>query len=144
MLSARGVEDAPTPEDQPARSSAFRRKILQIYRGKCTACGIELQLPEPAISLVEAAHIVPFCDSHDDHPSNGLALCKNHHWAMDSKLIAPSPKGFWVASPRLLPHRSRGEQELAGLDGRVVLPPAEPAFAPRTAGLELRLRELLR
>jgi len=28
-----------------------------------------------------------------DHPSNGIALCKNHHSAMDQYLIAPEPEG---------------------------------------------------
>jgi len=32
------------------------------------------------LSLVEAAHIIPFGESQNDKPDNGLALCPNHHW----------------------------------------------------------------
>jgi HNH endonuclease len=40
-------------------------------------------------SVVEAAHLVPFNVTRDDNPNNGLALCPNHHRAMDRFLIAP-------------------------------------------------------
>jgi len=33
--------------------------------------------------LNTATHLIPFSESRNDHPTNGLALCKNHHWAMD-------------------------------------------------------------
>jgi len=30
-----------------------------------------------------AAHLIPFSASRNDHPTNGLALCKNHLGTMD-------------------------------------------------------------
>lgn len=78
-----------------------------------------------------------------DHPSNGLALCKNHHWAMDRFLIAPGTDGAWRTSPRLIPHRSPGEQSLAGLRGQAVLAPREVAFMPALAALDWRCSRLL-
>jgi predicted restriction endonuclease len=30
-----------------------------------------------------AAHLIPFSESRNDHPTNGLALCKKHCLAMD-------------------------------------------------------------
>ena len=89
----------------PGRDAAFRRTILEIYDYTCSACGIRLMLTEQ-LSLVEAAHIIPFGISRNDKPTNGLALCPNHHWAMDRHLISPCPDkehvaGVWRVNPRL-------------------------------------------
>jgi putative restriction endonuclease len=40
-------------------------------------------MPDPPL-LVEAAHILPFAEFHYDHPRNGIALCRNHHWGFDN------------------------------------------------------------
>lgn len=120
------------------RSSAFRKKILEIYDYQCAACGLRIRLPDSDLTFVDAAHLIPFSQSSDDHPTNGLALCKNHHWAMDRHLIAPSPGGLWTASRSLIRHRSPGEAQLLDLDGSRLLPPIEPAFAPSAQGLQWR------
>ena len=127
---------------QPGRSAAFRKIVIEIYGYRCAACGLELGTGSLPLGLVEAAHLVPFSESRNDHPTNGMALCKNHHWAMDSHLIAPSTDGVWHRSRRLIPHRSRGEQELAELDGRQVIPPVEQAFRPARQGLEWRCAKM--
>lgn len=44
-----------------------------------------------ATTLVEEAHLIPFGESRNDKPTKGMALCPNHHWAMDRHLIAPCP-----------------------------------------------------
>ncbi len=38
------------------------------------------------VALVEAVHIHQFANSKNDNISNGLALCRNHHWAFDQGL----------------------------------------------------------
>lgn len=134
--------DAPR---RPGRAQAFRRKVLEIYDYQCAACGLRIKLPDVSdLTFVDAAHIVPFAESHSDHPTNGLALCKNHHWAMDRFLIAPCPGGVWQASPCLIAHRSKGEEELAALGGRALLPPSDAAFQPSPAALEWRCGRLIR
>lgn len=88
-----GVNTCPVPEetesDRQARSAAFRHLVVDLYRHQCAACGVRVQVA--ASSLVEAAHLIPFRETHDDRPVNGIALCPNHHWAMDRNLIAPCP-----------------------------------------------------
>jgi len=59
-------------EEPPGRDAAFRRTVLEIYDYTCAACGIRLLL-NSALSLVEAAHIIPFSVSRNDKPTNGLA-----------------------------------------------------------------------
>ena len=74
-------------EVTPARSAAFAKIVKQVYDFRCAACGERIIVGNT--HFVDAAHLIPFSVSYNDHPSNGMALCKNHHWAMDQKLIAP-------------------------------------------------------
>jgi putative restriction endonuclease len=128
-------------EDEPefGRSPAFRRKILEIYDHQCAACGLRIKLPAAYdVSFIDAAHLVPFSVAPNDHPTNGLALCKNHHWAMDRDIIAPGPDLHWHVTKRLDPRRSNGEKELHDLAGKSLLLPKDPAFHPDEKGLVWR------
>ena len=126
------------------RSPAFRRKILEIYDHQCAACGLRIKLPAAQdVSFIDAAHLIPFSESHNDHPTNGLALCKNHHWAMDRNLIAPCPDHHWSVSLILDPRRSTGEQELRNLAGKSLLLPQDQAFHPDADGLKWRCEQLI-
>ena len=92
-----------TDDKQPSgRSQGFRRKVLEIYDFQCAACGLRINIPEVLDgTFIDAAHLIPFSESRNDHPTNGLALCKNHHWAMDRYLIAPSIEGGYRRCARL-------------------------------------------
>lgn len=128
-------------EDTPeyGRSPAFRRLILEIYDHQCAACGLRIRLASGNdVSFIDAAHLIPFAKSRNDHPTNGLALCKNHHWAMDRDIIAPGPDFHWHVSMLIEPRRSNGEKELAELSGKSLLLPKDPAFHPDEEGLRWR------
>ena len=125
------------------RSPAFRRKILAIYDHQCAACGLRIKLPAGNdVSFIDAAHLIPFSESQNDHPTNGLALCKNHHWAMDRNLIAPCPDHHWHVSKILDPRRSSGEKELIALSRQALLLPQDEAFHPHAEGLKWRCEQL--
>ena len=137
------MEEDPLPA-LPGRSSGFRRKILEIYDCQCAAFGLRIRLPQTDdLTFVDAAHLIPFTSSFNDHPTNGIALCKNHHWAMDRSLIAPSPDLSWIVSPHLDERRSDGEKSLIALKGKRVLPPSELAFSPTREALQWRVERLL-
>ena len=51
-------------EMPPGRDAAFRRTILEVYDYRCAACGIRVLLNH-AMSLVEAAHLIPFPDRNE-------------------------------------------------------------------------------
>jgi putative restriction endonuclease len=138
--------DLLVAEDTPeyGRSPAFRRKILAIYDHQCAACGLRIRLPAGNdVSFIDAAHLIPFAESGNDHPTNGLALCKNHHWAMDRNLIAPDPDHHWQVSKILDPRRSNGEKELIALSGQALLLPQDEAFHPDVDGLRWRCERLI-
>ncbi len=125
----------------PGRSAGFRRIVVQAYEHQCAACGLRLRRPDGA-TIVDAAHIIPFSESQNDHPRNGLALCKNHHWAMDRSLIAPSPDHLWLVSQEL-DSRQAGEMELISLSNRSLILPKEKAYHPLPEALEWRKVRLI-
>jgi putative restriction endonuclease len=134
------TKEDQTAYESPGRSSGFRKVVVQAYEHQCAACGLRLRRPDGA-TIVDAAHIIPFSESHNDHPRNGLALCKNHHWAMDRSLIAPSPDYNWLVSQEL-DSRQAGEMELISLSNRPLILPKEKAYHPLPEALEWRKARL--
>ncbi|MDP1624356.1 MAG: HNH endonuclease [bacterium] len=67
------------------RDIRFRFQIVPLYRFSCALCEVKMLLPS-GITLVEAAHIHQFAHSKNDDVNNGMALCRNHHWAFDQGL----------------------------------------------------------
>ena len=69
-----------------ARSLAFRKSVLTQYGNRCAICRAGLLAPA-GLYGVEAAHVVPRSEWGADDVRNGIALCKNHHWAFDAGLF---------------------------------------------------------
>lgn len=61
------------PEPREARSRAFRELVLEAYDYRCAASRLRYITPDYRY-LVEAAHLIPFAESQDDRPTNGIAL----------------------------------------------------------------------
>jgi len=142
----RRAANAMQEELPPGRDAAFRRTILEVYDFRCAACGVRVLLNQQ-LSLVEAAHLIPFSVSRNDRPTNGVALCPNHHWAMDRHLIAPCPDprrraGVWRVNDRQLDDRIEGQRDLVALEGRPVIPPSEEKFFPAPESLLWREEHL--
>lgn len=144
MATSQAVSKTDTLRDElpPGRDSAFRRTILEIYDYRCAACGIRVVL-DSQVTLVEAAHLIPFRVSQNDKPTNGVALCPNHHWAMDRHLIAPCPDarrraGIWRVNENRLDDRIEGQRDLVALSGKAVIPPSEQKFYPAAESLRWR------
>jgi putative restriction endonuclease len=152
QLAAIAAERTPLPkadevhdELPPGRDAAFRRTILEVYDYRCAACGIRVLLGQQ-LSLVQAAHLIPFGMSRNDKPNNGVALCPNHHWAMDQHAIAPCSDsrhraGVWRVQAGL-DDRIEGQKDLMSLSGRPLLPTREEKFYPAPEGLRWRCDHL--
>ncbi|MBI1333803.1 MAG: hypothetical protein GC165_13095 [Armatimonadetes bacterium] len=70
------------------QSTKFKREVREAYDWTCLVCGN--RFPPTDISRnpgVDAAHILPWSDFDLDHVSNGLCLCKLHHWAFDEGIL---------------------------------------------------------
>ena len=130
------------------RDPAFRRVILEIYDSQCAASHQTIVLS--GIALIDAAHLIPFNESQDDDPRNGLALTPTYHRALDKHLIAPGTDNKWKISKVLKQAlREEGNRELGlfrNLEGRPVLPPIRKYkhLSPRRDALEWRLDHLLK
>jgi len=135
-----GDENSSTVKETPERDSAFRKLILHLYDKRCTACGLRLIVDD--VIIVDAAHLIPWSQSHNDHPSNGITLCKNHHWAMDRNILAPGPDRKWHVSVKL-DRRINDHRDLIELDGHPLFEPQEEIFLPSESCLLWRYERLL-
>jgi len=140
-------ERSEYPEDtEPVRTAAFRRMIREIYDIRCAACGVRFFFEE--VDLIDAAHLIPFSQSRDDRPQNGIALCKNHHWLMDHAIIAPGPgRGSDYQRPvwhvrQGLDDRFEEHRPVLELKGKTVILPAQPRYNPARDSLDWRMATL--
>ncbi len=116
--------------EQAVRLSKFRRLVLEAYNGRCAVCGLNL-------GIIHAAHIVPV-DRGTDEPSNGVALCPNHHAAFDRDILLIGEDYSVTLNPRMM--KGRKASELAEiLDGpRTITMPSDPRLKPRIVYLRRR------
>ncbi|RQR98599.1 restriction endonuclease [Burkholderia sp. Bp8991] len=121
------------------RAANFSRKVLEAYGHRCAFCRVQL-------GLLDAAHIVPVSASGStDEVTNGVALCKLHHFAYDSNLVA------FDRRYRIRVSESRvGELAEAELDGGIrgfrdalaptLVLPANVRYHPNPAYVQTALR----
>jgi len=74
-------------EERFLRDVGFKREVLRNYNNTCCISGLRIDTTVN-ISMLDACHIIPFAESHDDTISNGLALTPTLHRAFDRGLIA--------------------------------------------------------
>ena len=132
------VREIPDVADS-ARDLAFARIVKRAYHYQCAACGLRVLFD--GVSLVDAAHIIPFSISHDDDPRNGMSLCKNHHWAMDQELIFPCSDNKWHVH-KDIDDRVDAQRSLIDLHGKSIILPEQNKYAPKQVALEWRENRL--
>lgn len=76
------AEELKDQERAFIRNAAFRKFIVLFYDQTCAFCHTRV-IGSNGQNIVDGAHIKPFSKFRDDQFINGLALCKNHHWAFD-------------------------------------------------------------
>lgn len=128
------------PVDTYVRSAAFGRMIRRIYDYQCAMCGLRIMGPDGS-TPIDAAHLVPWRESHDDSPTNGMAMCKLHHWALDAGLVSPTHDYKWIVSP-LLDRRRNSERELTRFHRSAILLPRDEAHYPKREAILWRLNSL--
>ena len=125
----------------PVRSSAFRRLVIEAYDFRCAATGWRIILPDYS-NLVEAAHIVPFAETADDRPQNGIALTPTFHRALDKGMIAPGPDLKWHVSNLI--DRIPDNDPMLALEGKKLRLPRDARYHPDKDALGWRLERLNR
>lgn len=142
-----GYQASPDETTTTARDAAFARTVKKAYDYRCAACGLRFLYDE--ITIIDAAHLIPFSETRDDSPQNGMALCKNHHWLMDCQLIAPGPaRGKAYDDLRWhirdgMNERIEGQREVMRLRNKTVILPSDFHLQPKREAVDRRM-ELLR
>lgn len=134
------MREEPVQYNRPIRDTAFRRVVTEAYDYRCAATGLRIIIPGEII-MVQAAHLIPYADSRDDDPRNGMALTPDLHWALDRNIISPGPDMKWHVS-KLVDTRIADNRPLLDLVGRDILLPKDKRFWPRKDALESRMLAL--
>jgi putative restriction endonuclease len=128
------VEESPSPIYQQARDQGFRKAIVQLYEHRCAMCGIRILTTE-GHTVVEAAHIIPWCQTHNDSPQNGVSLCKLCHWSFDEGLMGIDSNYKVMVSPSIQKDKNfSGHIQM--LFDREIFKPEEYKFWPKQENLE--------
>ncbi len=93
------VKEAADDAKYYIRHTLFPQIIRAVYDDSCSVCGLFARTAKR--SIIESAHIKPFANFHDDHPSNGIALCKDHHWGFDAGGFSIADDYTVIVSPLL-------------------------------------------
>lgn len=109
-----------------ARSVAFARRVKEQYNYTCAVCGARRFSPQ-GNPEVEAAHIYPKSEDGVDDLRNGIALCRFHHWVLDSGWI-----GFTDKREILIRDGSEDElpEEIRALEGEKLRKPKDTSKSP--------------
>jgi putative restriction endonuclease len=85
---------------KPRPGRLFVEEVLDHYERQCAICGQSIRLGDSLIGI-DACHVKPIQHLGDDHITNGIALCKIHHWALDRGAISISEQRELLISPKL-------------------------------------------
>jgi putative restriction endonuclease len=133
-----------TPEEKrnKVRDQGFRRAIVTLYEHRCALCGIRMLTPE-GHTIVEAAHIIPWRETNDDRPANGLCLCRLCHWSFDEGLMSVGKKYEVLVSRRVQSDRNMPGHVLTLLD-RPIFKPEKEAYWPSQENLAIHRKGILK
>jgi len=132
--------EEPTQENrQKSRDQGFRKAIVVLYEHRCSLCGLRMITPE-GYTAVDAAHILPWSESHDDRPTNGMALCKLCHWSFDRGLMSVGKEYEVLISKTVRTDRNILGHTLTLLD-RPIFKPKQERFWPDQKNLKWHRKE---
>lgn len=80
------MEDAREEVTRLIRSASFRDLVLFFYQSKCAITNSVINYN--SLYNLEAAHIIPRAHRGQNSPKNGMALCRDFHWAFDKGFFA--------------------------------------------------------
>ena len=115
------------------RDQGFRRAIVTAYLHRCALCGLRVRTLDGR-TAVAAAHIVPWRETQDDRPANGMALCRMCHWIFDEGLMRVS-SNYEISSSPQLTTLDNLPGYLTNLEGRGIVGPSQKLFWPDTESL---------
>ncbi|MEO0406382.1 MAG: HNH endonuclease [Cyanobacteria bacterium P01_A01_bin.135] len=129
------VADLKDEENIAVRNGAFRKIVVSLYEQRCAFCRLRI-IGAEGQDIVDGAHIKPFSEFRDDRFVNGMALCKNHHWAFDRGWFGVDD-GYRILVPgeRFVEEAAVGSREMGAFRGEVIGLPREEKYWPSLEGL---------
>jgi len=124
------------------RDHGFRKAVVKLYEHRCALCGIRMLTPE-GHTIVEAAHIVPWRKNNDDHPQNGMALCRLCHWSFDEGLMSVG-KEYEVLISLAVRQNNNFPGHMETLTERAIFKPQQSSYWPDQRNLAIHRAETFR
>jgi hypothetical protein len=109
-------------------SVSFRDFVMVGYEALCAITGTVIR--HENLFNLEAAHIKPKSHGGLFVPSNGMALCRDMHWAFD--------KGFFTLNNeyKVIVHPNTTSDLLRSYNGKSIRIPKDPFFRPAIENIE--------
>ena len=127
----RKVVNTNDEEEIFVRGGVFKKVIPKIYNYTCCITGMQI-ITTRDVQMIDACHIVPFAESHDDTVSNGISLSPNLHRAFDRFLVTIDDDYRVIVSDQIM---ETGQYRLKDLHGRKIHLPEERQFFPAPENL---------
>lgn len=109
-------------------ASSFRDFVMVGYNSLCAVTGTVIRYGN--YTNLEAAHIWPKSHKGLYVPNNGIAMCRDIHWAFD--------KGFFTINDQfeIVVHPKTTSEYLCNLDGKKIYLPKDSFFCPSPDNIE--------
>ncbi len=125
---SKSMNEEEYEEEVFLRSSVFKENIPKIYNYTCCVSGYKISTIYN-ISMIDACHIIPFGESHDDTIGNGLSLCPNIHRAFDRGLLTIDENYRLVVSNNF-EEDTNSPFSMKQFENRTILLPENMSHAP--------------
>lgn len=112
-----------------ARDYIFGKAVVGLYDYKCAFCGLKVN-DSLGQNIVGGAHIEPFSISFNNKISNGVSLCKNHHWAFDKGWFSISDDYKIIVSNDLWEEAPNAKRKMQDFNGETILLPDAKKYDP--------------
>ena len=108
----------------------FRQTLLNAYGYKCAITGFD------AGEALEAAHIIPYAETENQDPRNGLLLRADLHTLFDLNLLAIHPDTLQVCL-----HPDLQNTEYRTINGKQIRIPEVETLQPNPQALRQKLQQ---
>jgi len=110
--------------------SKFRQTLLEAYDYKCAVTGFD------AGEALEAAHIIPYSETENNDPTNGLLLRADIHTLFDLNLLVIHPENLMISL-----HPSLRNTQYQRIHNQKLQVPDDSEFRPNPEYLERRFQQ---
>lgn len=138
------IENAPqwTLRKSVVRNAFFRKAVVHLYDYRCAFCKLKVTKSLNQ-SIVDGAHIKQFAQFYDSRITNGISLCKNHHWAFDSGWFAIDDQ-YKILITSDLQEESPNARPMIEFHGESLLLPSLEQYFPDTEALKWHRQNIFR